>query len=544
MARVVVIGAGVAGLASAALAARDGHEVVVMERGSAVGGRAALVERDGFAFDAGPSWYLMPEVFEHFFRLCGTTAADELDLVALDPAYSVFPEPEGDRPSEPVVVPRGRDAVRAVFEALEPGAGEALERHLDSAWNAYALALRRFLYNPFRSWRTLVAPDVLRRIPALAAQLGRSLEGFVARRFTHPVLRQILGYPAVFLGTRPSSAPALYHLMSALDLDDGVHYPMGGFHQVVCAVERMARSGGARIDLGRDVVRIVTEGGTAARVSGVVWRDADGAEHVEPADVVISGADLHHTETHLLHPSLQTYPEAWWRRRTSGPGAVIVLAGVRGEVSQLSHHSLLFTRDWDGNFAPIFDGEGELPDPTSLYVCKPSATDPSVAPAGHENLFILVPCPPDTSIGRGGRDGGGDPRVEEIADAAIRQIAAWTDTPDLPERIVVRETIGPADFAARYHSWRGGMLGPAHILSQSAMFRAQNHSKKVAGLYYAGATVAPGVGVPMCLISAELVIKHLRGDASAGPLPEAPLARAGALAAPRDASGRPVSRGA
>lgn len=196
---------------------------------------------------------------------------------------------------------------------------------------------------------------------------------------------------------------------------------------------------------------------------------------------------------------------------------MLVLLGVTGELPQLGHHSLFFTDDWNANFEAIFGPEQHIPDPASLYVCKPSATDPNVAPDGHENLFILIPIPADTSLGHGGPDGSGDAAIEKAANAGIDMIAEWAGIPDLRERIVVRQTIGPADFADDYHSWSGGMLGPSHILSQSAMFRAQNASKKVDGLFYSGATTAPGVGVPMCLISAELVLKRLRGDGTGGP---------------------------
>ena len=255
------------------------------------------------------------------------------------------------------------------------------------------------------------------------------------------------------------------------------------------------------------------------QIAGVAWRSGDGTEHDEPADIVVSGADLHHTETHLLGAEGQSYPQRWWGRRASGPGAVIAMLGVRGELPMLPHHSLFFTKDWSKNFEAIFGDDAHIPNPASIYVCKPSATDRSVAPLGHENLFVLIPVPADPGIGSGSGDGAGSELVERAVDAAINQIADWANIPDLRQRIVVRETLGPEDFASDYSSWSGGMLGPAHILSQSAMFRAQNASKKVRGLYYAGATTAPGVGVPMCLISAELVLKRIRGDHSSGPLP-------------------------
>ncbi len=538
----VIIGAGIAGLATAALLAREGHDVLVLEKNARVGGRAGLIERDGFRFDTGPSWYLMPRVFDHFFEMLGTTTEEQLDLVHLRPGYRVFsePAPDGSR-IEPLTIPLGRSRVSDTFNRVEPGSAPRLRQYLSSARRTTELAERYFLYNPFTRPGSLAHGEVLSGLPKLTGLLTTSLEQYAARQFSDPVLRQVLGYPAVFLGTNPADAPAMYHLMSALDLDTGVQYPMGGFWSIVERLEELARAAGARIVTNAEVVRIETRSTrhTTRRtalprrrgreVSGVVWRDAEGREHTASADIVVSGADLHHTETRLLPPEQQSYPERWWRRRTSGPGAVIAMLGVRGSLEALPHHSLLFTRDWHENFDAIFGDDARIPDPASIYVCKPSATDPTVAPADHENLFVLIPVPADTEIGSGGPDGTGADRVERAVDAAIDQIADWAGIPDLRERIVVRESLGPADFANDYFSWRGGMLGPAHILSQSAMFRAQNASKKIDGLYYAGATTAPGVGVPMCLISAEIVLKRIRGDHSAGPLPT-PAAAASASA--------------
>ena len=238
------------------------------------------------------------------------------------------------------------------------------------------------------------------------------------------------------------------------------------------------------------------------------------------ADLVVSTADLHHTETTLLPPELQTYPEKWWAKRTPSPGALLLLLGVEGELPQLAHHTLLFAEDWRSNFEDIFEEPTRIPDPASLYICRPSATDSDVAPAGHENLFVLVPIPADPQIGHGGVAGDGDAAVETAADRVIQQISEWCGIPDLAERIVVRRTISPGDFATDLHSWRGNALGLAHTLGQSAMFRPRNASKKVSGLSYAGGSALPGIGLPMCLISAELVLKRLRGDRSPGPLPE------------------------
>lgn len=197
------------------------------------------------------------------------------------------------------------------------------------------------------------------------------------------------------------------------------------------------------------------------------------------------------------------------------------MLGVRGQLPQLLHHNLLFSDDWSDDFAVVYDGpQASRPDGASrsIYVCNPSKTDDTVAPKGHENLFLLVPVPADPALGRGNAYGEPSVQVEAIADAAIAQLAEWVNIPDLADRIVVRRTLGPADFASRYHAWSGGAIGPAHTLKQSAFFRGKNVSSKVKNLYYAGATTVPGVGVPMCLISAENILKRLDGDVSPGPL--------------------------
>jgi 1-hydroxy-2-isopentenylcarotenoid 3,4-desaturase len=509
----VVIGAGIAGLATAALLGAEGWDVTVLEARDEIGGRAGSWEHEGFRFDTGPSWYLMPEVFDHFFRLLGTSAERELDLVRLDPAYRVYSQPHPEQGLPPTDVQSGRAESTALFEAIEPGAGAKLDTYLDSAADAYELSVSRFLYDTYESTAGLRDPALLRRAGQLAPLLTRSLASHVERRFTDPRLRQILGYPAVFLGGSPYGVPSLYHLMSHLDLDDGVLYPRGGLTEVISAVRRLAVANGAAIRTGAEVVEITT---TDAVATGV--RMADG-EHI-PAELVVSTADLHHTETKLLPPALQTYPEKWWAKRTPSPGALLLLLGVEGELPQLAHHTLLFAEDWRENFEDIFSEPSRIPDPASLYICRPSATDSNVAPPGSENLFVLVPIPADPSIGRGGVDGDGDAAVEAAADRVIAQISEWCAIPDLADRIVVRRTIAPGDFAADLHSWRGNALGLAHTLGQSAMFRPRNASRKVRGLSYAGGSALPGIGLPMCLISAELVLKRLRGDRTPGPLPE------------------------
>ncbi|MGK2874434.1 MAG: phytoene desaturase family protein [Nocardioides sp.] len=515
---VVIIGGGIAGLATAALLASRGYEVDLLEKNDELGGRVGSIERDGFRFDTGASWYLMPEVFEHFFELLGTTAEAELDLRVLDPSYRVFFE--GHHQALDLRPDRAHN--RALFESVEPGAGSAFDAYLSSAEETYDIALRRFLYSNFDSGSSFLSVDVIRRVPQLSRLLTRSLASHVASRFSDNRLRQILGYPAVFLASSPSRTPSMYHLISRLDLGDRVLYPQGGFSRLIEVIASLARRHGARLHTGVEVTRILTTEPARGRprVTGVEHLSTEGERRATKADVVVGAADLHHLETALVAPPVQTHPERAWRKRSPGPGAVLGMLGVEGHLPELAHHSLFFTADWDQNFADIFGDPPRVPDPASIYVCKPSQTDPSVAPEGCENLFVLIPVPAEVSIGAGGDDGTGSEAVERAVDAAIDQMAQWAQIPDLRERIRVRHTVGPQDFERRYNSWRGGALGLEHNLRQSAFLRPGNTSSKIDGLLYAGATTVPGVGLPMCLISAELVLKRLTGDRSPLPVPQ------------------------
>lgn len=545
--KVIVIGAGVAGLATATLLARDGYPVTLIDKLPEAGGRAGTYETPdapGFRWDTGPSWYLMPEAFDHFFRLCGTTTQKAYDLVDLEPAYRLYPENQ-----EKVDLSTGVDKVAELYESIEPGAGQRIREYLDEASDSYQVALDYFLYTTFKDLRPIVGQkDVKDRVGNLSGLLTKDLESKVSALFKDVRLKQVLEYPAVFLSSQPAKTPALYSLMSHTDLVEGVRYPMGGFDAVVKAVEKLAREAGVVFKLGAEATAIRTtfdENRTSKKgalnaissavsralptkkafVTGVTVRNLDGTVEQLDAEIVVSAADLNHTENKLLPPELRTYPESYWAKRDPGLGTVLLFLGVKGELPQLLHHTLLFSEDWSADFRAVYEGpEASRPlgHSHSIYISKPSATDPNVAPEGHENLFVLVPVPASESFGHGNAYRGDEsPAVSAIADATIKQIAQWAGIPDLAERIVVRKTLGPEDFADRYHAWSAGSIGPAHTLKQSAFFRGKNESKHVANLYYAGATTVPGVGVPMCLISAENVLKRINGDTTPGPSPYA-----------------------
>lgn len=495
---VTVIGGGIAGLASAVLAAHQGKRVTLLERHPRLGGRAGLHHEAGFTFDTGPSWFLMPHVFDRFFATVGERMSDHLDILTLDPGYRVTNRGLNDStpPTLTVDVPHSYPRVRALFESLEPGSGTTLDAYTRSAQATYQLAVDHFLYAD----SPLLTPDVLSRLHTLPSLLTSPMSTLINRTVTHPLLRQILGYPAVFLGTEPRVAPALYHLMSHLDLIDGVYYPQGGIYEIVRAFARMARDRGVTILTNTEAVSLSLD---RHRIVGVGAR----GQHfdITHTDHVIAACDAHFVDSALLPQRVRTRSLRAWARRDPGIGAITVLLGVKGRIPQALHHNLFFTTDWDRNFDAIRSRQGDrarLAEPASAYVCVPSRTDTTVAPPGCENVFILIPAPADASLTAA--------RVGTYVRRAVDSLGELMGVPDLSERALVRRVMGPGDFMTRFHAWHATALGPAHTLGQSAFLRYPVRAPRVDNLVYAGAFAPPGVGLPMCLISAHNAVGALR----------------------------------
>jgi phytoene desaturase len=487
-AEVVVVGGGFGGLSTACYLADAGAEVTIVERNDQLGGRASRLERGGFRFDMGPSWYLMPDVFEDFFAHFGRSPGEFYGLTRLDPHYRIFFK-DGDRVD---LVP-DLATNRETFETYEAGAGEALERYLAKAEQNYRVGMEHFVYEDRTGLADYADADVLRHARGLSL-LG-SMQDHVERYFDHPKLQQVMQYTLVFLGGSPHNTPALYNLMSHVDFNLGVHYPEGGLGGVVDAVASLATDLGVTVRTG--------EPATAIRGRRGGFRVATDRGEYYP-DLVVSDADYAHTERELLPPEKRQYDDGYWESRTYAPSAFLLYLGVEGDLPGLAHHSLVLPTDWDPHFAALFD-DPAWPDDPAYYLCVPSKTDDSVAPPGHSNLFALVPVAP-------GLEDTPD-RRRAYRDLVLEDIAANAGV-DLRDRIVVEETFCVSDFAERYNATKGTALGLAHTLRQTALLRPPHASSAVDGLYFAGSYTTPGIGVPMCLISGQLTAERMAADAA------------------------------
>lgn len=494
----IIIGAGYGGMALANILGKAGYRVTVHEKNTHLGGRISAIKQDGYTFDLGPSWYLMPEIFEQYYQLFGESAASRLELQRLSPGYKVFFEHHS-----PLIIQGDLKKDYDVFEQIEQGAGKKLMRYVAKSSRVYNIAVQHFLYNNFLRLRDFITYDVIVGGVSMLRLVAKPLDAYVRTIFCDQRLKQILEYHMVFLGSSPFQAPALYTLMSHLDFKSGVFYPRRGMLYLANDMKLL----GAKYDItyhtGSPVAKIMVKNGTAV---GIQLKDGKKVY----ADIVISNADLEFTETKLLAPEHQSFPHRYWQLKQPGPGALLISIGVRGTLPQLLHHNLYFVDDWRGNFKDIYEDK-KIPKSASLYVCNPTKSDPSYAPANCENLFILAPIPAGVSLQNS--------EQTALADKMIAAFAKAINEPDLAARITTRHIFGPADFKHKYNAWQYNAFGgESHLLRQSVLFRTPNKSKKVKNLYYVGAGTLPGIGLPMCLIGAQLTYKRIIGATTPGPV--------------------------
>ncbi|KQC03623.1 MAG: phytoene dehydrogenase [Methanoculleus sp. SDB] len=484
--KVAVIGTGFGGLSAAALLADKGFDVTVFEKNEQPGGRASVYRENGYAFDMGPSWYLMPDVYERCFAEFGKKPADFFELKRLDPAYRIY------FGKEPMIdVPADLDRTFILFDDLEERGSEKLKAYLASAKEKYDLTINEMLYRDYRSIFDLINGKLL--LQGARLHILENLEEFVNKSFSSEEARRIVEYSIGFLGGSPKNTPAFYHIMSHIDLTLGVWYPAGGIRTVADAIYRLAGSLGAQFRFNEPVEKIRIDNG---RATGVIT-----AQGTYNADIVVVNADYAHAELELLEDRFRTYDRNYWESRVLAPSAFVAYLGLNRKIAGLRHHTLFLDADWDAGFEKIFDpAKAAWPEHPSYYVNVPSQTDPTAAPEGCDTLFLLVALAPgleDTSE-----------RRERFFNQVMDDLESKLGEP-VRDAIVVKRIFALNDFRDRYNAYHGTALGLSHTLFQTALWRPAHRSAKVENLYYTGHYTHPGIGVPMTLISSTIVAREL-----------------------------------
>jgi phytoene desaturase len=483
--RIAIIGSGFSGLSAAAYAARDGHEVHVFEKNDIPGGRARqFTTENGYIFDMGPSWYWMPDLIEQFFADFGYSASDFYQLVKLDPQFEmIFKDAKLDVPESP-------EQLRELFESVEPGAGKKFDKFMRSAKYKYEVGMQDFVNKPCHSWMEFISPKIAQS--ALKLNLLTNYRSYVAKYFKHPFLRSLMEFPVIFLGASPKNIPALYSLMNYGGYMLGTWYPMGGFYELVLAMKHIAGKNGVVFHFNQNVEKLCVEG---KNVTSLV---VDGRELY--FDAVIASSDYHHTEQ-LLPAKFRNYTEDYWSKKTFAPSCLIYYLGIKESIPGLKHHTLFFEHDLDEHVDAIY-GDKRWPENPLFYVCCPSKTDASVAPEGHENLFLLMPL----AIGIEDEEAVREKYLHEMLDR-IEKHAGISGLADL---IDYKRSYCINDFVQDYNAYKGNAYGLANTLSQTAVLKPSIRNSELHNLFYTGQLTVPGPGVPPSIISGKIVASELK----------------------------------
>ena len=482
--KVIVIGAGFAGLSTAALLAQAGYDVTLLEKNDQAGGRARQWQTEGFTFDMGPSWYWMPDVFEEYFSKFGKSIEDFYRLVRLDPSYRVF-----FGGSDVEDIPAQMKSLEALFDRLQPGSGLGLHKFLNQAAYKYEVGMGDYVFRPSHSITEFIDLRLIRE--SFRIQMFNSMRKHVRSFFSHPKLLKILEFPVLFLGATPANTPAMYSMMNYADLVLGTWYPMGGMHEIVKAMVAVALEQGVKLKLSHEVSQIEVENKKAQRVHT--------SQGVFEADWVVAACDYQHADQMLLDGRYRNYSPDYWRSRTMSPSSLLFYLGVDKRVEGLKHHNLFFDEDFDLHAEEIYT-DPKWPSKPLFYVCCPSQTDPHVAPAGRENMFVLIPLAPGLEDSEEMREAYYHKvmhRLEKLTDQSIR------------EHVILKRSYAMNDFQQDYHSFKGNAYGLANTLRQTAFFKPKLRSRKVKNLYYTGQLTVPGPGVPPSIISGRIVSREI-----------------------------------
>lgn len=475
--KITIIGSGFSALAASSYLAKSGFDVQVYEKNESIGGRARQLKIDGFTFDMGPSWYWMPDVFDRFFADFGKKTTDYYELIKLSPAYRVYFGVD-----EFIAIADNLPEIEATFEKIENGSGAVLHTFMMEAQSNYNIAIKDLVYRPGISPLELVTVETAKKVGAFFSNISRD----VRKKFKNEQLIQILEFPVLFLGAKPSDTPSFYSFMNYADFGLGTWHPKTGMFDVVRAMKTLAEELGVVFHTNSNIEKIVVENKIAKAIV-VNGQKID-------SDLVLSGADYHHTET-LLDKEHRAYSEKYWDSRVFAPSSLLFYVGFDKKIENISHHALFFDTDFYQHAKDIYD-EPRWPEEPLFYANFPSITDESAAPEGMESAFFLVPLAPginDTEALR-----------EEYFEKIMNRFESVTKQ-NVKKNIIFKKSFCKNDFVSEYNSYKGNAYGMANTLLQTAFLRPKLKSKKVRNLYFTGQLTVPGPGVPPALISGKLV---------------------------------------
>ena len=477
-----IIGSGFASLSAACYLAKEGFDVTIFEKNNTIGGRARQLKKQGFTFDIGPTWYWMPDVFERFFDDFEKLPSDYYQLEKLNPAYSVY---FGN--NDFITIEDTFEKICDAFEKEENGSSVKLKKFIRKAEQNYNIAIKDLVYKPGASPLELINPITIKRIN----QFFSTIKDDVRKEFKNDRLASILEFPVLFLGAKPDNTPSFYSFMNYADFGLGTFHPIGGMYQIILGMERLAKSLGVKIKTERPINKIIVKDN---KTIGLISNDK-----IYDSDIILSGADYHHTETLLDHRYRQ-YSESYWNKKVFAPSSLLFYVGFDKKIKNVNHHTLFFDVDFNSHAKDIYDAP-KWPENPLFYASFPSITDTNLAPEGKESATFLIPLAPGLEDNEALR--------EEYFEKIMTRFETLTNQ-DVANNILFKESFCVNDFVNEYNSYKGNAYGMANTLMQTAFLRPKLKSKKVDNLFFTGQLTVPGPGVPPALISGKLVAELIK----------------------------------
>ena len=480
---ICVVGSGFSGISSATYLANQGHNVFVLEKNSKLGGRARQFSTKGFTFDMGPSWYWMPDVFEKYFKDFDKNINEYLKLKRLDPSYRVFFE------DEVIDIPANYESLKELLESMEEGSGEKLDQFLYQAEKKYKVGIENLVYKPGLSVKEFINKETLTGV--LQLDVFQNMYKHIRKFFKNEKIIKLLEFPILFLGATPKNTPALYSLMNYADIKLGTWYPEGGMHKIVEAMVNLAEEKGVKFYTNEEVKKLSYLNG---EVSHVIT-----TKKTYDADYVICSGDYHHFDQNILDEKFRNYSESYWDKRVLAPSSLLFYIGLDKKLKNVLHHCLFFDKDFEKHAEEIYSTP-RWPSEPLFYASFTSKSDDTVAPKGHENMFLLMPTAPDLEDNKIIR--------ERYFDLIISRLEKLTNQ-NIKDHIVYKKSYAIRDFKKDYHSFKGNAYGLANTLFQTAILKPSLRNKKLKNLFFCGQLTVPGPGVPPSLISGNVVASEV-----------------------------------
>ena len=480
---ICVVGSGFSGISSATYLASQGHNVFVLEKNSKLGGRARQFSSKGFTFDMGPSWYWMPDVFEKYFKDFDKNINEYLNLKRLDPSYRVFFD------DETIDIPANYESLKELLEGMEEGSGDKLDEFLKQAEKKYKVGIENLVYKPGLSVKEFINKETLSGV--LQLDVFQNMHKHIRKYFKNEKIIKLLEFPILFLGATPKNTPALYSIMNYADIKLGTWYPEGGMHKIVEAMVNLAEEKGVKFYTNEEVKKLSY---LNREITYVIT-----TKKTYDADYVICSGDYHHFDQNILDEKFRNYSETYWDKRVLAPSSLLFYIGLDKKLKNVLHHCLFFDKDFEKHAEEIYTTP-RWPSEPLFYASFTSKSDSTVAPKGHENMFLLMPTAPDLEDNKIIR--------ERYFDLIISRLEKLTNQ-NIKDHIVYKKSYAIRDFKKDYHSFKGNAYGLANTLFQTAILKPSLKNKKLKNLFFCGQLTVPGPGVPPSLISGNVVASEV-----------------------------------